>query len=340
MSTSPHSFSPLYRTWHSRPLKVTSPSPVHHAEKRLTIDKLQVSAEDATLTVGGQLPLTDDAGQGDVTVDLKGSLVTVGQYLPPDTNIAFDGEVTLTGSLKGTLKRIDPDLQLAVNNGLVLSPTLEPGFSNIGLKAKIADGQALIDELKAKWGTATIEGSGRVPLEAVPPLPVEIPRMGGAATFKATLKGLDPASIPGAPPEMAGTISVDAEVSANRPDLASLDGRITFQDLDLSMSGLGLAQKAPSTIRIASGKATVEQMELSGSAGDIKAAGSVGLVADKAIDVTVDGKLNVAAVSVITDRVRTDGDSTLDLHAKGTIANPEVTGTVDIANTSFVSDEP
>ena len=327
-------------TWYGRPFTVTSPSPVQYADQRLTVDKLQVSAEGTSLTVGGQLPLTDQAGEGDITVDLRGSLTTVGQYLPPDTNIAFDGEVTLTGSLKGTLKRIDPDLQLAVNKGLVLSPLLEPGFSDIEVKAKIAEGQALIDQLTAKWGTATIDGSGRVPLEAVPPLPVEIPRMGGAATFKAALKGLNPASIPGAPPEMSGTISVDAEVSAKRPDLASLDGRITFQDLDVSMSGLGLAQKAPSTIRIASGKATVEQMELSGSAGDIKAAGSVGLVGDKAIDVNVDGKLNVAAVSVITNKVRTEGDSTLNLHARGTMANPEVTGSVDIANTSFASDEP
>jgi outer membrane protein assembly complex protein YaeT len=327
-------------TWYGRPFKVTSPSPVQYADKRLTVDKLQVSAEGSTLTVGGQLPMTDQAGEGDITVDLRGSLTTVGQFLPPDTNIAFDGEVMLTGSLKGTLKRIDPDLQLAVNNGLVLSPLLEPGFSDIELKAKVAEGQALIDQLTAKWGDATIEASGRVPLEAVPPLPVEIPRMGGAATFKAALKGLHPASIPGASPEMSGTISVDAEVSAKRPDLASLDGRITFQDLDVSMSGLGLAQKAPSTIRIASGKATVEQMELSGSAGDIKAAGSVGLVADKAIDVTVDGTLNVAAVSVVTNKVRTEGDSTLKLHAQGTIAEPEVTGSVDIANTSFASDNP
>ena len=327
-------------TWYGRPFKVTSPSPVQYDEQRLTVDKLQVNAEGATLTVGGQLPLTDQAGEGDITVDLRGSLTTVGQFLPPDTNIAFDGEVTLTGSLKGTLKRIDPDLQLAVNNGLVLSPLLEPGFSDIELKAKVAEGQALIDQLTASWGTATIEGSGRVPLEAVPPLPVEIPRMGGAATFTAALTGLDPASIPGAPPDLSGTISVDAEVSAKRPDLASLDGRITFQDLDVSMSGLGLAQKAPSTIRIASGKATVEQMELSGSAGEIKAGGSVGLVADKAIDVTVDGTLNVGAVSVITNKVRTEGDSTLNLHARGTIADPEVTGSIDVANTSFVSDEP
>jgi outer membrane protein assembly complex protein YaeT len=327
-------------TWYGRPFKVTSPSPVKYADKRLTVDKLQVSAESASLTVGGQLPLTDQAGEGDITVDLRGSLVTVGQFLPPDTKVAFDGEVTLTGSLKGTLKRIDPDLQLTVTNGLVLSPLLEPGFSDIELKAKVAEGQALIDQLTAQWGTATIAGSGRVPLEAVPPLPVEIPRMGGAATFKAALKGLNPASIPGAPPDMSGTISVDAEVSAKRPDLASLEGRITFQDLDVSMSGLGLAQKAPSTIRIASGKATVEQMELSGSAGEIKAGGTVGLLAERPIDVNVDGKLNVAALSVVTNKVRTEGDSTLNLHARGTITDPEVTGTVDITNTSFASDNP
>ena len=90
-------------------------------------------------------------------------------------------------------------------------------------------------ELTANWGTASIEASGRIPLEAVPPLPVEIPRMGGPATVKASVRGLDPAAIPGAPAGLSGRISLDAQASATRADLAALEGRITFPELQVGV---------------------------------------------------------------------------------------------------------
>ncbi len=141
--------------------------------------------------------------------------------------------------------------------------------------------------------------------------------MSGPATFKAAFTGLDPSAIPGAPPQLSGRISAEAEVSAASADLGALNGQITFQELDVAFSGLNLAQQQPSTIAIASGAATVEQLNLSGSAGEIHACGSVGLVDDRALNVNVDGSLNVAAASLLTDQIRAEGDSTLKLVARG-----------------------
>ena len=39
--------------------------------------------------------------------------------------------------------------------------------------------------------------------------------------------------------------------------------------------------------------------------------GSVGLVDERALNVNVDGNLNVAAASLLTDQIRAEGDSTL-----------------------------
>ena len=330
----------LEGSWNGRPFTVTSPSPIQYADERLAVEKLEVEASDASLTVTGDLPLTDQAGEGAIDVNLQGNLATVAQYLPPETNIAADGAVALTGTLRGTLKRIEPDLMLTVDNGLILSPTLEPGFSNIVLRARIENGEADIEQLTAKWGTASLQGSGRIPLEALPELPVEIPRMSGPATFKAAFTGLDPSAIPGAPPQLSGRISAEAQVTAASADLGALNGQVTFQELDVAFSGLNLAQQQPSTIAIASGAASIEQLNLSGSAGEIHASGSVGLVDERALNVNVDGNLNVAAASLLTDQIRAEGDSTLKVVARGTIGEPEVTGTVDVMNARAVSDEP
>ncbi len=330
----------LEGTWNGRPFTVTSPSPIRYAAERLTVEKVEVAANDATLSVSGALPLTDEAGTGAIDVELHGSLATLTQYLPPDANIAGDGAVALTGSLSGTLRRIDPDLMLTVDNGLILTPLLEPGFSNIVLRARVENGEANVEQLTASWGTATFHASGRIPLEILPELPIEIPRMGGPATLKAGFSGLDPSAIPGAPPQLSGRISADAEIQAASADLRALNGRITFQELDVAFSGLDLAQQQASTISIASGTARVEQLNLSGSVGKIHAAGSVGLADDRALNLDVDGTLNIAAASLLTDQIRAEGDSTLEIAARGTLAEPDVTGSIEVMNARAVSDEP
>jgi outer membrane protein assembly factor BamA/autotransporter translocation and assembly factor TamB len=330
----------LEGTWNGRPFTVTSPVPIQYADERLTVEKVEVAANDVSLTVTGDLPLTDKTDAGAIDVNLHGSLTTLTQYLPPEANIAGDGTIALTGSLRGTLKYIDPDLMLSVDNGLILSPRLEPGFSNIVLRARVQDGEADVEQLTANWGTAMLQASGRIPLEILPDLPVDIPSMSGPATFKAALSGLDPSAIPGAPPQLSGRISAEAEVMTASADLGALNGQLTFQELDVAFSGLGLAQEQPSTITIGSGTATIEQLNLSGSAGEIHAQGSVGLVDERPLNVNIDGTLNVAAASLLTDQIRAEGDSTLKLLARGTIAEPEVTGAVDVMNARVVSDEP
>ena len=188
---------------------------------------------------------------------------------------------------------------LTVDNGLVLSPLLG-AFSDIVLRARIDSGEADVEQLAANWGTARIEVSGRLPLELLLWLPVEIPRMSGPAMLKAGLTGLDPSAIPGAPPQLSGKISAQAELSATEADVAAIDGRITFQELDVAFSGLGLAQQQPATIAIAHGAATAEQLDLD-RPGDVKASGRVAR-RDRSLDVNVDGNLNVAALSAVTDK--------------------------------------
>ena len=327
-------------SWNGEPFAVTSPSDLRYADERLTIERLEVKSNESVLAVSGALPLTDRAGEGDLMLDLKANLAAANHFIPRDVNIATDGALTLTGSLKGTLKAIDPDLVVTVENGLILSPDLEPGFSKITMRARIDNGEANVEQLTANWGTASLEASARLPLEAVPPLPVEIPRMGGPAVVKAAIKGLDPSALPGASARLGGTISLDAEVSADRPDLAALNGKITFPELDLAFGGLTLTQQQLSSISIASGGATVERLDLEGSAGMVKAAGRVGLVGERPLDLNVDGTLNVAAVSVLLNKLRAEGDTALSLHARGTVSSPELDGTVTLTGVTAAIDEP
>ena len=327
-------------TWKGHSFSIDTPARLAYANERLSIERFRFVAQDSAVLVTGELPMTDRAGTGALTIDGRANLSTLVQYAPAGTEVAGSGEMTLTGVVRGTLKAIDPDLVLTVVNGSIVTPDIQPGLSNLNLRVEVVNGEANIDQLMANWGVARLEASGRIPLEVLPALPVEIPRKGGPATFSASVVNLDPAQIPGAPEGLSGRISIDAQIAAARADLAALEGRIAFPELQLAFNGLTLAQQAPSIVRIAGGTATVDTLNLSGSVGTLAATGTVGLLGSRPVDVALSGNLNIAVVSMFTDVVRAEGDTRLQVAVRGTADAPELNGFVDLTNASFVVDEP
>ena len=184
-------------TWKGHSFSIDTPARLAYANERLAIERLRVVAQDSSVLVSGELPMTDRAGTGALTIDGRANLATLVQYAPAGTEVAGSGEMTLTGVIRGTLKAIDPDLVLTVANGSIVTPDIQPGLSNLNLRVQVANGEANINQLVANWGVARLEATGRIPLEVLPALPVEIPRKGGPATFAASVVNLDPAQIPG-----------------------------------------------------------------------------------------------------------------------------------------------
>ena len=330
----------LAGSWGGQPFSITSPARVRYADEQLVVDRLELAARDAALRLTGSLPLTERAVPGRITVDARAQLAALVQYLPADTNITGDGVMTLSGSIAGTLRAIDPNLLIVVEDGLFLTPQLEPGLSNLTLRLRVAEGEAQIEQLGANWGSAAVEASGRIPFDALPQLPVDVPRKSGASTFKATIRGLNPAAIPGAPRGLGGQIALDAQLSAARAELAAVEGRLTFPELALTFDKLGLQQQKATSITLASGSATLEDVDLAGSVGSLTATGTISLVGERPVAVDVEGTINAGAVSALTDAVQAEGSGTVQLAARGTIAAPELNGFVALADVTAVSDEP
>ena len=333
------SIESLTGSWSGQPFSVTSPNDLRYEDHRLSIERLGLTTRDSSLLLEGELPLTAAAGTGDLAVDAHANLATLAQWLPPDLNATGEGAVTLTGSVRGTLQSINPDLVVTVENGALSVPQLGPGASGIQLTARIADGAAEIERLTGYWGSATVDASGTVPLEVLPPLPVDVPRRGGPTTFKASVRNLDLTVLPGIPAGLSGRIGVDLDASAARPDLSALQGSMAFPELEIAFNRLTLAQQEPSRISINAGKATVERLALSGTAGTLNTSGTVWLMGDRPVDVNVDGSLKIAALTALTKTIRTDGTAEFAVSARGTLANPDFTGTVDLTDATVVSDD-
>ncbi len=326
--------------WNAQPFALDGPAVVHVADERVAIERLRVVLQDSTMSVQGTLPTSVRQGEGDLTVDARANLQTLARYAPAGTSVTAGGALELSGRLRGNLEFIDPDLRLTLSNVALTTPALRDGVTNLNARASIADGIATLEQLTANWSAATLTANATVPLDLLPALPVAIPRRGGPAEFKVALAGLDPATLPGAPEGLAGLVSMNAEGSATRPDLAALSGSVTFPELRVAFRDLALEQQGVSTIRLAEGRAQIERFSLAGTAGTIAARGAVGLLESRPIDVRVEGDFNTAVAASFTDAFQTEGRARLDLTAGGTLSSPRLDGFATLENVTLAVDEP
>jgi autotransporter translocation and assembly factor TamB len=332
------SIEALAGSWDGQPFTLADRTELGYQQQRLSIKRLQLQAPDSSFVLSGELPVSRSAGDADLAIETRASLATAARFLPEDLKVTGNGMLALTGSIRGTLTSISPDLAVTLDNGVVSTPHAGPDVSEIHLRARVADGVAAVERLTGRWGSATIDAAGTFPLELLPPLPVGIERKGGSATIRASVRDLDPSAVPQAPAGLTGRVSVDIDATASAADLKTLEGVIGFPRLEITFNRLTLAQQEPSRIAIHAGAASLERVALSGSGGEARASGTVGLVGERRVDLKMDGSLNIAALSGLMKGIRTDGTATWNLAAIGTVTSPELHGTFDLAEATVASD--
>ncbi|MPY88550.1 MAG: BamA/TamA family outer membrane protein [Luteitalea sp.] len=331
----------LALTWADQPIETDGPVNVRYADRQLTIDRLVVRALDSTVSARGMLPVDLQSGKGTLNLDASFNLATLAKYAPQDAGVAAQGDLALTGTITGSLAAIDPDLTLTLENASVSTPDLEPGVSNIAARVAIGGGELRAEQLHAEWGAARLDASAQLPFALLPEdLPVELPRKSGPAEMAIELTGLDLAEIPGAPEALSGMVSLRADAKASRPDVEAVTARLTFPELKLGFDQLTLAQQGTSTIAVEQGQARVEQFRLEGTVGDVELGGTVGLIEPRPLDVSLKGKLDAALLNAFTDALTAEGTTALQVDATGSVAEPQLTGFVELTEASVNVDEP
>jgi outer membrane protein assembly factor BamA/autotransporter translocation and assembly factor TamB len=328
-------------TWNGQPINTEGPATVRYAEHQVAIDRLVVHAQDSTVSLNGTLPLDPQNREGTINLDAKANLATLAAYAPSSAAVKAQGALALSGTIRGTLRRIDPALTLTVDNASIGAAALKQDLTNVGVKLTIADGALHVPDVHATWGTAQLNATADVPFGWLPEnLPVEIPRQTGAAQIRASVTGLDLATLPGAPEKLSGLVSLRADLQAPRPDITSLAGEVTFPDLRVEFNGLTLAQQGVSTIGISGGNVSIERFVLDGTVGHVALSGRVGLIEPRPIDVVAHANIDAAAAAVFTRQVRLAGQTTLELAATGTTAAPNLKGFLELANGRIALTQP
>ena len=109
-----------------------------------------------------------------------------------------------------------------------------------------------------------------------------------------------------------------------------------FDGLDAEIAHVKLKNAEPIRLQFADRVLRIESLHLSGSGTDFTAHGRAQLAEPRAIDIRLDGTINMALLQTINPKISARGMLALNLTAAGTISNPVLQGRLEVKDT-FVS---
>lgn len=340
----------LEGTWNGQPFELDQSASLSLEGGELAISGFTLTAGASTVSATGQLPLQHTKADADARAITEGlvelavsiDLPSIAGYVPALAAWDLDGVVGIAGALRGSLEAIDPTVRLDLENGAAVNRRLGRGLHNLSIHAAAGGGELSLESLEGHWDGATVEAAGQVPFAFIPALPVVNPLAQGAmgATMHARVSTLELATLPGAPERLSGSVALEFDATARAATLDALDATLSFSELNTAYGPFGLAQQQPTTIRVNEGRVTIAALELSGTAGSFVAGGVVDLAGERAMSVTAQGAIEAALLTAVADGVTAAGRLTIDATAVGTIANPELTGTIAASEVSVALDEP
>ncbi len=331
----------LDAAWQGQPITTDGPADIRYADRLVSIERLAVTALDSRAEVSGRIPVDVDATESaDISLEASLALGSLAAYAPPEEALSADGTLVIDAHVGGTLAELDPSGTVTLDRGFVLSPRLDIPISNLRIDASVADGRATLAAFDFDWGTAQFSASGAMPIAISDDWPLQRPSSTEPSTLTARLANFNPAAVPGVPEGLGGLIGFTLEAEAATPTIEALDARLRFDALTVSYDTLELQQSAPSAIAVRDAVATVESLELAGSAGTVNVEGSAGLTGERTVEAAVTGNVNLGIAQMLSRAVRAEGPARFDVRAAGTLDNPSVNGFAEVTDVSVIVDEP
>ncbi len=329
----------LTLTARGQTIRNEGPMTIGYENRRVSLDSVKLASGQSSIEVRGSIPTEPQGESGAVTLAANVDLATLSSLLPPDAGVKAEGRLTAKGTVKGNLEELAPDVDLRLENGSVTVPQLRDPVTQISLAAHIEPEQATIDTLQARVGAGSVTAQAKVPYGV---LPSDLPlRKGsGPGEIKAEVRAFDVRSIAGLPPEARGQVSVEVQAQSPRADLRAATGTVKFADLALDIKGMEIQQSVPTTITLADGRATVSQLRLNGQGATLQGSGSVQLTAPRNLDLRAQGQVNPSILEVLTSGVHAEGQTNLQIAAKGTLSKAVLDGFLELKGVQVRVEDP
>ena len=258
---------------------------------------------------------------GSFRFDMSGANIELANFrgLEP-RRLAMSGRVDVHASGSGTLNApvLNAELnfhKLVLNGELVgdLTASAETHGENMTLRAKSSFENA----------TFALDGSLRLRDD----FPAHLTLKFGHLDFDPLIRAYVQAPITGHS-SIDGIIEVRGPMRTPRAMSVLAD----INQLSANVENIKLHNDGPLRFSITNQSVHVDQFHLTGDEVDLSMSGQANLAGTQALDVQADGKLDLKLLQLLNPNITSSGASKLDVHLGGTMSQPQVRGSMDIAN--------
>ena len=325
----------------NQPIDLARPARLEYDGRVARVRDLALTTAGSTLTIEGSL---GDRSQPGLTAQLRGLLSDFAfvqrLYQPGNPAAALTGAVDLRLDASGSLEHPDLSGSIRVTDGSV--PVIKDlAFSGAVLTANYSTGVLTIEQLRAAFQGAAVEASGRIPAglfrNQLPPRWSDlIPAAAGPARLNARVTSITeqvaaPFADASTLEQLRGHIDASIALQADDGTLESLNGAVTLDRAELSVSGVSFDQQAPTGLIVRGGRLEVASWEWGRGDNRVVLAGGLRLGDNQALDLTARTSLDLRLLTPFTGMARPAGRADAEIRIGGTTADPTVDGFVTFA---------
>jgi outer membrane protein assembly factor BamA/autotransporter translocation and assembly factor TamB len=284
---------------------------------------------------GGTLTATLDGQAGDLQ-----QLALV--FLPAESfasRLQIDGRVHADLRAPGTFDRPAFAAEASLDEGRI-SVIGQPQAATVVARVSYDAGLVKLSRLDAAWQAATLTATGDIPIALVAP---KAPAWIGGGQSPAQATGRLQARFDSVTPavlapfvdastmaQLGGLVSGTLELDADRPTLAAIRGQFVLDRADLSVAGVPFTQQQPTRVDVAGGRAQIAAWNWGGAGNSFSVSGGIKFDEAQALDVAVDGTIDLRALGAFLPQVATGGQAVLKARVTGAPSAPLVDGRIDL----------
>ena len=138
--------------------------------------------------------------------------------------------------------------------------------------------------------------------------------------------------------QLEGNAEVHGQIHGPLANPEQVKASAEFSTLHLAYQDVALASAGPVRLDYASDVLTISQAELKGTGTDFRFGGTVPLRGPAPLNVRTMGSIDLKLLTVLGSDTQSSGTVKIDVAAQGTLRQPQIGGTIELAGASFSND--
>jgi outer membrane protein assembly complex protein YaeT len=267
------------------------------------------------------------------------------------TPVKADGSLNINLQVAGTMTAPEPAGTATLRADRMSYGDLPP-VTGLSVDARLEPTRVLVDSLAATWQQAALSAKAELPLDLLAPgtfgtsrtlgtpgtpgTPGTLGTLGTLGTVTAHVSNVSPAVL--APflslsqlRELAGTMAATITAETDAFAVERVRAHVTVDQASLTLAGVPFSQIVPTRLRMADGRAAIDDFRWTSQGNELMVTGGVDLRSDPPqLDLRAKGLMDLRMVAAFVTDIGTAGIATTDLAVSGPLNAPEARGVVGI----------